>query len=41
VVAALKNPASLLNLSSALARPDIAVQNVAKVADTLKSLKFW
>lgn len=36
VVKALQNPASLLNMSAALARPDIAVQNVQKVANTAK-----
>lgn len=38
VVAALKNPASLLNMQAALARPDIALQNAGKVAAFVKNL---
>jgi hypothetical protein len=38
VVAALKNPASLLNMQAALARPDIALQNAGKVAAAIKNL---
>lgn len=38
VVAALKNPASLLNVQAALARPDIALENAGKVASFVKNL---
>lgn len=38
VVAALKNPASLLNINAALARPDIALQNAGKLVADIKHL---
>jgi hypothetical protein len=38
VVSALKNPTSLLNLQTALARPDIALQNAGKVVSFVKDL---